>query len=251
MRAGAGVPAKRSLGQNFLRARWVARIFAEWACRHRRLLEIGVGTGFLTREVLGRCSPEILVGVEIDERLVPEMATLQLLGPSFQPIHADAVRPPLRLAGFDGVYGSVPYNITGPLLGLLAVEYGGPSLLLLQREVVDRLSARPGGRSYGRITVLIQLVYNVHRGPVVPPSAFSPPPRVYSRIVELSPRESRPSKPLLKAVEELTRCMFSMRNKKAVKAARRCGLQDVEWLGEKRVYELSPEEFLRLAEGRT
>lgn len=241
---------RRSLGQNFLRARWVARLFAEWASGFSLLLEIGPGTGALTREVLSACRGCIVHGLELDERLLPGLAALGLLSPGLVLVHGDALHPPLRLEAFDAVYGSIPYNITGPLLGLLATRYGGPAMLLLQREVADRLAARPGTSAYGRISVLVQTVYGVRLGPVVPPSAFTPRPRVYSRIVYLEPRRDKPPRETLHALEELTRCMFSGRNKLAAKMAERClGVPrgDAERVtGGRRVYQLSPSDFLSL-----
>ncbi|ABM81471.1 16S rRNA (adenine(1518)-N(6)/adenine(1519)-N(6))-dimethyltransferase RsmA [Hyperthermus butylicus] len=246
--------ARRELGQHFLVARWVARIFAGWACRFRRLLEVGVGQGFLTSTILRSCSVEI-AGLELDLRLVGELASISFYFTGFMPVIADAVEPPLRLGGVDAVYGSIPYNITGPLLSLLVVEARKPALLLLQREVVDRLAAKPGTASYGRITVLVRLVYDVKPGPVVPPSAFRPRPKVYSRIVELVPRPDAPSPDMLRRVEELTKCMFSERNKRAAKVAAKCigiELSKIEGLVGRdiRVYQLEPEKFIQLLDSQ-
>jgi len=243
---------RRSLGQNFLRARWVSRLFADWACRYRRLLEIGPGLGALTREVLARCPLSELYLVELDNRLLAGLLTYRLLAPMPEVVHADALSLPLRLEALEAVYGSIPYNITGPLLAALSLtDRPLPAMLLLQREVAQRLAARPGSKSYGRISVLVQLAYSVRLGPVVPPSAFQPRPRVYSQIVYLEPQEEAPPAWLRRRVEELTRCMFSQRNRLAYKVAARCvGLQGVaaEELRLRRVYELSPSDFLRLAE---
>jgi 16S rRNA (adenine1518-N6/adenine1519-N6)-dimethyltransferase len=244
-----GARPRRSLGQNFLQARWVARLFADWACRYTRLAEIGPGEGALTREVLARCPHVLLAGLELDHRLLDALSALRLLAPlGAEAVHADALHPPLRPGAVEAVYGSIPYNITGPLLGLLALsEPPPPAMLLLQKEVVDRLAAAPGTGAYGRITVLVQLAYRVEPGPVVPPSAFRPRPRVYSRIVYLHPRPGRPSSRELRRVEQLTRCMFSQRRRLAAKVARACGAPSPGWLGGRRVYQLSPREFLELA----
>ncbi len=246
--AAAPVRASRRLGQNFLRARWVARLFSDWACGRRRLLEVGVGGGALTGEVLSRCRPELLVGLELDPPLTQLLASMSFFHLGFQGIHGDALKPPVRVGGLDAVYGSIPYNITGPLLSLLAIELRLPSMLLLQREVANRLAAEPGSRSYGRLSVLVRLSYRVRLGPVVPPEAFHPRPRVYSRIVYLEPLPGVEPE-LLRGVERLTRCMFSERNKLADKVASRCtGLPrgELGWLRGRRVYELEPREFLKL-----
>jgi 16S rRNA (adenine1518-N6/adenine1519-N6)-dimethyltransferase len=247
------VRPKRSLGQNFLRARWVARIFARWACRYSMLLEVGVGTGFLTRFVASECPNATIVGVEVDERLLDHLAALRLYSDSILPVLSDALHPPVRFEAIEAVYGSIPYNITGPLLALLALEARKPALLLLQREVAERLASQPGSHSYGRITVLVQLVYEVSPLNVVPPSAFTPRPKVYSRIVELKPRSQLPPRSILYAVEEVTKCMFSQRNKKAAKiAARCCGDRAARIVEERygglRVYQLPPNAFLEIAE---
>jgi len=239
--------ASRRLGQNFLTARWVAREFARWACGFKTLLEVGVGKGFLTSEVLKHCKPQLLVGIEVDYRLLDWLASISFFDACFAPIHGDVLHFPIYISRVDAVYGSIPYNITGPLLSLLAVEAQKPAMLLLQKEVVDRIAAKPASKQYGRITVLVQLVYRVRPGKIVPPSAFQPRPKVFSRLVVLEPREDRPPREALRRLEELTRCMFAERNKKAAKVASKClGLERVEAekrFGGRRVYELAPEEF--------
>jgi 16S rRNA (adenine1518-N6/adenine1519-N6)-dimethyltransferase len=247
------VRPRKSLGQNFLRAKWVARIFARWACRYKLLLEIGVGTGFLTRFISSQCPYSTVVGLEVDERLAAHLALLQLYTNNVWVVVADALNPPLRFEAFDAIYGSIPYNITGPLLILLALEARKPSLLLLQKEVAERLAAAPGTPDYGRITVLVRLVYDVNLLEVVPPSAFKPKPKVYSRIVELKPHPNPPPKEVLRVVERVTQCMFSQRNKRAAKiAVKCCGIDAGRFIEdnygrELRVFQLPPEAFLQLA----
>jgi len=244
---------KKRLGQNFLRARWVARLFAEWVCGYRRVVEVGAGTGAVTGEVLRRCPLVEAYLLELDRGLLPFLSAQKLLGPFSEVLGADALAPPLRLEGIQALYGSIPYNITGPLLSLLALlPQRLPAMLLVQREVAQRLLSKPGEKSYGRITVLVQLAYRVRPGRVVPPAAFYPPPRVYSQIVYMEPRSGAPSPRVLRRVEQLTRCMFSQRNRLAGKVARRClggvegdALKPLEGL---RVYQLPPGVFLELAE---
>lgn len=239
----------RKFGQNFLRARWVARLFAKWACNYNRLLEIGFGEGFIGSEIIKRCSPSLLVGIEIDERLVDVLGSFSFFNVNFDGIIGDILAAPFRKGCFDAVYGSVPYNITGPLLSLLSIELRAPAMLLLQREVAQRLNAKPGTKKYGRITILVQLTYRVRLGKLVPPSAFTPRPKVYSQIVYLEPKEDMVPQHVIRKVEELTRCIFSERRKKAVKVIAKCLGEDTtkyEWLGSKRVYELSPSEIVEV-----
>lgn len=241
----------RRLGQNFLRARWVAELFAKWACNYSRLLEIGFGEGFVGSVVLKKCRPEFLVGIEVDRRFAGILNSFMFFNASFDGVLGDILATPFRLEGFNAAYGSIPYNITGPLLSLLAVEFRRPAMLLLQREVAQRLNAKPGTNNYGRISVLVQLTYNIRLGRVVPPSAFTPRPKVYSQIVYLEPRESMPPIHIVRRVEEFTRCLFAERRKKAVKIVAKCLNRDparYDWLGAKRVYELSPSEIVEIVE---
>ncbi|MET1128663.1 MAG: 16S rRNA (adenine(1518)-N(6)/adenine(1519)-N(6))-dimethyltransferase RsmA [Thermoproteota archaeon] len=242
---------RRRLGQNFLKAQWAIGEFAKWACRFRKVVEIGAGTGAITSRA-GDChSVEVLAALEVDGSLIPELSSVSFFNMKVVVIHSDATRPPLRMNGFDSAYGSIPYSITGPLLSLLAKHFQKPALLLLQREVARRLASQPGSEGYGRITVIVRAVYDVRLGRVVPPSAFYPRPKVFSQFVELAPRRSV-SPDVLERLEELTRCFFSQRRRKAIKVAPKClkkiSLDDVaEIFGERRVYEIPPETFLELA----
>jgi len=240
---------RRGLGQNFLRSRRVARLFAQWACNYRKILEIGVGRGFLTSEVLRSCNPLILVGVEVDYRLREYLAMIKFYYVGFEGVLADILHYGFRENGVEAVYGSIPYAITGPLLSLLSTRLQLPAMLMVQREVADRLAARPGTSSYGRLTILVRMVYNVRLGPLVPPSAFKPKPRVASRIVYLTPRGERIEEGLLARVEALTRCLFSERNKLADKVASKCigvSRDELGWLKGKRVFEIGLRDVERL-----
>ena len=242
-------PSKK-LGQHFLVSRRVARIFSSWVCGYRKVFEIGPGTGFITSDILRSCDePEIVAGIEIDSRVLENLAALSILDNRFYIVHGDALSPALRLRGFDAGYGSIPYNITGPLLSLLTKWFQKPLLLLIQREVADRLSAKPGSKNYGRLTILVSLVYSVRKLALVPPTAFRPRPRVYSQVVELLPKRSIPPQTIA-LIEDVTKCFFSQRNKKARKVGIRCLGECVKDIvpGDLRVYELEPDFFLRVIE---
>jgi 16S rRNA (adenine1518-N6/adenine1519-N6)-dimethyltransferase len=217
---------RKDLGQHFLvRIEPVASWFRKRLCGLKRVLEIGAGTGALTRRVAD-CVAE-LVALEIDSRLLDElMMACMELGVSIDILNGDALALPARLASFNAVYGNIPYSITGELIPLLVKYYQGPVFLMLQREVAHRLSASPGSSSYGRLTVLVRLVYDVRLGPIVHPSAFRPPPKVYSQLVELTPR-SRCDSSFIDCFEEFTACVFSKRRKKVVKVLKSCLGRDV------------------------
>ncbi len=233
----------RRLGQRFLRDRVLAKRIASKLCTEGlRVFEIGHGAGVFTRVIADRCS---VVGVDVDPSatLCAHEGAGRL--PSAMLVVGDALHPPLRLDWFDAVFGSIPYSITGPLLSFIAKYVQKPALLIVQKEVGDRLAAEPGTREYGRITVLVKMVYRVELGEVIPPKAFQPPPRVYSRAVFLKPwRRVDPA--FMECVERFTRCLFSQRRKLLSKVLYRCTGLVVET--GKRVYEVSVEEVEELAE---
>ncbi len=212
----------RKLGQHFLvRPAAVVRWLRPRLCGLARVLEVGAGRGDLTR-YLADCVAEV-VACEVDQAFLPELEALASVGGlvSVEPVNADALNPPYRLGAFDAVFGNIPYSITGPLLSMLVKLYQGPVYVMLQREVALRLASRPGEADYGRLTVLVKLVYDVELGPVIPPSAFNPPPKVYSQLVGLRPRR-RCSPRFIECVERLTTCLFSSRRKNALKVVKGC-----------------------------
>ncbi|HIP65903.1 MAG TPA: ribosomal RNA small subunit methyltransferase A [Pyrodictium sp.] len=232
----------KKLGQHFLRDRRALTEFARYVCGSFQALEIGVGYGTITL-ALNDCVGYI-VGIEIDSRFTPYLQNLQFQV-NVDVVLGDAISPPVRLDAFDVVYGAIPYNITGPLLSMLARWCGGKVVLLIQREVAQRLAANPGSNEYGRITVLISACYNVKLGGIYGPKSFAPPPKVYSRFVVLEPKR-RIDRKLLECLERVTQCLFSGRRKLAKKMVKKCFNFEID-LGDKRVYELPLEVFLEIA----
>ena len=184
--------------------------------------------------------------MELDGRLLPVLREVSAEHAKVNIVNADILY--LNTRRVECIVGNPPYSITGPLLSKIVVDYQPRfAALTLQKEVAERLASRPGSSSYGRITVLVQAVYNVRLGGYYPPKSFYPPPDVASRVVVLEIRERLPAK-LLHRLEEVSRCLFSERRKKASKVVRKCCGVIPRWLnGEKRVYELEPGEVLRLA----
>ena len=182
--------ARKRFGQNFLiEPRVIADIIAAVApARHDTLVEIGPGQGALTGPLLERL--EHLQVVELDRDLVAALARRyppeRLLIHSGDALNFDfgALGPDLR------VVGNLPYNISTPLLFHLASF--APQLrdlhFMLQQEVVERMVAAPGGRDYGRLSVMLQYRFDLEALFTVPPEAFSPAPKVYSAVVRLRPR---------------------------------------------------------------
>lgn len=186
--------ASKRFGQNFLIDENILRkIVAAAELQPRdRVLEIGPGLGGLTLELLSRV--ERLAVVELDRNMA-EMLRRELGGePNLAIIEGDILRvdwEEIWRREFDGlpakVLGNIPYNISTPIL-LKIVEYHrlvSCAVLMLQREVADRLLAGPGSREYGALTVAISYRARLRRVAVVSPGSFQPPPRVQSAIVRL------------------------------------------------------------------
>ncbi|MDO9284885.1 MAG: 16S rRNA (adenine(1518)-N(6)/adenine(1519)-N(6))-dimethyltransferase RsmA [Aquabacterium sp.] len=157
------------------------------------LVEIGPGLGAMTQPLLERCGA--LTVIELDRDLAarwrqrPGVTVVEsdVLKVDFAAL-ADAAGQPLR------VVGNLPYNISTPILfHLLAVA---PRVVdqhfMLQKEVVDRMAAAPGGKDFGRLTVMLQWRYRIEALFDVPPASFDPPPRVDSAIVRMQPLATPP-----------------------------------------------------------
>jgi len=192
--------ARRRFGQNFLHdPAIIEQMVTAIAPRaSERFLEIGPGSGALTRPLLERGAR--VTAIEVDRDLAARLKRWDASDSgALQIIEADAlthpVEPLIEAAGQAlRVIGNLPYNLSTPLLfHLTAPTTGIHDLhLLLQREVVDRMAAEPGSRIYGRLSVMIQARCRIEPLFEVPPGAFSPPPQVTSRFVRLIPHAVPP-----------------------------------------------------------
>jgi 16S rRNA (adenine1518-N6/adenine1519-N6)-dimethyltransferase len=184
----------RRLGQHFLKRADILERIARLACPAPEplVIEIGAGSGSLTRRLLPRA--ERLIAIEIDPRLAARLQARFPDEPRLAVLAADVLRLDLTQWGPAVVAGNLPYYISSPILErVLAL---GPALkraaLLVQQEVAERLAAAPGSRAYGLLSVRAQLATTPEILLRVPPSAFSPPPKVSSALVRLAPRAELP-----------------------------------------------------------
>ena len=184
---------KPKFGQNFLvddTARH-AIVDALGDLSKRTVIEIGPGHGAITEIVAGRCHR--LIALELDRELAAELTFRFRDQPQVQIVEGDVLKADFRALVPQGetidVLGNLPYYITSDiLLQLFSAGSAGlidRAVLMMQREVADRVSAAPGVRDYGLLSATAQMNAQVESFFTLPPSAFSPPPDVYSTVLRL------------------------------------------------------------------
>ena len=189
----AGHVARKRFSQNFLvDAHYIARIVDAIApARGERVVEIGPGLGAITGPLIERAGH--VEAIEIDRDLAARLATT--FGPERLSLHvADALTFDLTSLGQAlRVVGNLPYHISSPLLFHLADHASAirDAHVMLQREVVARMTAEPATADYGRLTVTLQTRFAIRRLFVVPPGAFRPAPDVDSAVARLVPLGDR------------------------------------------------------------
>ena len=257
--AAHDLAARKSLGQNFLLdlnlTRKIARAAKPFAASN--IIEIGPGPGGLTRALLLE-GAENVIAVERDERCLAALQDLQLAaggrlrlqaGDAMETALADLAPPPWAIVA------NLPYNIATPLIlgWLLAPVPPRRITVLVQKEVAERLAAKPGSDAYGRLSVIAGWCADVQMLFDIGPKAFVPPPKVTSTVVELTPR----AKPLAEAetakLERVTAAAFGQRRKmlrsalKSLWGDAEAKLQSLDIDPTRRAETLSIEEFCALA----
>ena len=190
--------ARKRFGQNFLHdAGVIHRILRGIHARPgERLLEIGPGQGALTEGLLN--SGAQLDVIELDHDLVPILRAKFGSNPAFNLHQGDALKFDFNSLNPEPrslrVVGNLPYNISTPLIFHLLANAGviRDMHFMLQKEVVERLAATPGGGDWGRLSIMVQYNCRVEHLFNVGPGAFNPPPKVDSAIVRLTPHDVLP-----------------------------------------------------------
>ena len=258
--AAHGLQASKALGQNFLLdEQLLDRIAAiPGPLKDQPAFEVGPGPGGLTRAIL-RAGAR-LVAVERDDRCLPALAELSSAFPGqLRVISGDAMQVDARAEAGDGAHiiANLPYNVgTALLVGWLSADWAplpwwSTLTLMFQMEVAERIVAKPGGDHYGRLAVLSQwrsdarIAMKVHR------SAFTPPPKVMSAVVHVTPKPA-PEGVQLKHLERLTAAAFGQRRKMLRQSLKGLpgALEALETVGidpQRRAETVSVEEFVELA----
>ena len=194
--------------------------------RDDTFLEIGPGRGALTRPLAARAGR--VIAIEIDRDLAAALSNEQL--PNVRVIESDVLDVDLRAAlGTETrplrVAGNLPYNVSSPILfALLAAADEGRFLsdatLMLQKEVADRIGAKPGRKEYGALAIQVALTADVEHLLTLPPGAFRPPPKVTSAVVRLRFRPPSVDVGDRRVFERLVRGIFLQRRKTLANALR-------------------------------
>jgi 16S rRNA (adenine1518-N6/adenine1519-N6)-dimethyltransferase len=221
--------ARKRFGQHFLEAAWADKLVAAIEPHPGdQFLEIGPGPGALTL----RLAPLVahVTAIEIDRDLIAALAPKLPANVSLR--QADVLSVDLATVMPSGpvrVAGNLPYNIASPILFRLLEEYrrtrspadgaavrGGTLIdatLMVQREVADRITAGPGFRDYGALSIGVQTYADVRRVLTLPPGAFRPPPKVHSAVVRLTFRPPRERILDERVFDRMVRSIFTQRRK--------------------------------------
>lgn len=211
--------AKKQFGQHFLaETHYIERTLTVLAPREGdTLVEIGPGEGALTLPLLRACGQ--LTAIELDRDLIPALRTRAAPLGELTIVEQDVLQTDLGQFAGNGrlrIVGNLPYYISSPILfhclGYASVI--NDMHFMLQKEVVERMAAAPGSRTYGRLSVMLQLVCEVTPLFEVPPSAFRPPPKVDSAVVRLVPRPAEQLPDVdHKRLEQVVKAAFGQRRK--------------------------------------
>ncbi len=256
--------AQKSLGQNFLLDMNITdkivreamlRDGSDWS--NVNIFEIGAGPGGLTRSLLKSNAIKVRA-IELDKRSIKALEPLVIAANGDLEILQDNALN-INLKDFCSaprvIVANLPYNIATPLLinWLRQIRKDHNSYksmtLMFQKEVAERICAKPNTKSYGRLAIISQWLCNVMNIYDLPPTAFTPPPKVMSSVVHFSPKILKSNAPEFSAVEKVTAAAFNQR-RKMIRSSLKEYIPAIEALGidqKKRAENLSVQEYIDIA----
>jgi 16S rRNA (adenine1518-N6/adenine1519-N6)-dimethyltransferase len=216
------VRARKRFGQHFLEDVWVRKVVAAVAPQPDDvILEIGPGAGALTLPIAR--SARLVIGIELDRDLAADLPTVappnvRVVRGNILDIDFAEVLPPAGEATRVRVVGNLPYNISSPILFRLLEAHAADSRItdatvMLQKEVADRLVARPATRDYGVLTVILGRRAKMTHLLTLPSGAFRPPPKVTSAVVRIEFLPEERVVPAPPNFDRMVRALFTRRRK--------------------------------------
>ncbi len=233
--------ANKKLGQHFLLDMNLTDQIARLATplHGMNIAEIGPGPGGLTRALLSNGAASVTV-IEMDERFLPALADIgKVSGDRLSIIKGDALKFDIaaNIPAPRKIVANLPYNVGTKMLINWVTEtplFWDQMVLMFQKEVAERVCAAPGENAYGRLAVLCQSVAQCHIAFDIPARAFTPPPKVDSAVVVMTPLLIGERYPHLKLLGQVTQAAFGQRRKMlraSLKSfAKQQGLDATDWL---------------------
>ena len=252
------VKAKKSLGQNFLHdVSVVENICKNIEIEGKVIVEVGPGTGFLTKEIL-RYNPKKLILIEKDTHLfrgLQKTFDREILDRIVEISNTDALKVELsNLAILNNekitIIANLPYNVGTTLVmnWLRQLEVVDCIVVMLQKEVVDRIVAKPRTKDYGRISVLAQTLCDCQKLFDVKPECFYPRPKVMSSVVKIIPKKLNKNSVNLDKLDKITRIAFNQRRKKLSNAFKHTEFEKtIIPFAEKRAEELDVSDYIKIS----
>jgi 16S rRNA (adenine1518-N6/adenine1519-N6)-dimethyltransferase len=254
-----GLLPKKNLGQNFIFDQNITDKIVKYSAikPEQEILEIGPGPGGLTRSILA-INPSKLTVIEMDKRCIAALEDLKKYHPQLVIVNEDAMLVQERNLVLEKTHiiANLPYNVGTALLfkWFKNVSYWGSLTLMFQKEVADRIIAQPGGKDYGRLSVISQLLCDIKWHFDLKPEVFFPPPKITSSVISLYPKAEQIDPIIIKKLEQICRILFSQRRKMLRSSLKNIHhnidslIQDTGIDLTQRPEELSIEQFIKIAE---
>ncbi len=245
-----GIKPRKKLGQNFIIEPQLVKTITSALENYKtvKLIELGTGLGTLSYYLSRLNNLVYSIHFELDEKLCN--LTSSLLSVKALLVCSDG----LAHSWYTNVFVSnLPYYITSDTLVKIAKSNDiKAALVVIQKDVADRILAKPGTKEYGRLTVLLNMLFKITPSIIIDPGGFWPKPKIYSQLIILERLKDYDED--TEFVEETTRLIFNMRRKKIIKVLKHLFggeaysiIREVLIDQDKRVYELSPGEIQRLS----
>jgi 16S rRNA (adenine1518-N6/adenine1519-N6)-dimethyltransferase len=242
--------ARQKLGQHFLISGKILERIAKAACGERVSLavEIGPGRGALTEHLLEHA--DRVVAIELDPELVQHLRERWSGDVRLAIVEADALEMDWPQWGQGVLAGNLPYYVATPIMSRFLRSPGELSagVFLIQKEVAERITAKPGCREYGYFSVECQYLAKAEYLFTVPPGAFRPPPKVDSAVIRMTPREGAVTEDTEEFLRFVSLCFRQKRKTLRNNLAESYAVEGVDGLS-RRAEQLSVEEFRELYKG--